>query len=283
MIDIRRVFVTGWAMFRQRFWVLLGMWAVFFAIQIGGSILLGIGALLMGAAGLAGFGSLLEDPAAAAGVGIGMIVVFVLLYSAYIVLVLAQQAALVTLASPLEEPSFGAAISRGFRSALPFFGVVVLLVIGWFALSFLAGALATMGGGSPVGELVRLVLLVPLLVYLGCRLSVLVPVVAVERVFNPIAALRRCWAVTQGKLRSILLALLAFLAVTLVLLGVPFGILLSLVLNDPVGAESTAAALLPLVFFPVLIVYSIFAATYVAALHYEVTGGGAEALEDVFA
>ena len=35
MIDIGRVFSTSFAIFRQRFWLLVGMWLVFFAIQMG--------------------------------------------------------------------------------------------------------------------------------------------------------------------------------------------------------------------------------------------------------
>lgn len=107
MIDIGRVFSTSWAMLRQRFWLLAGMWGVFFAIQLAGLFVLGILMAMVGVAGAAAGGGL-DDPTAMAGLGVGVILLMVLFYGAYLVLVLAQQAAMVTLASPLEQPSSGA-------------------------------------------------------------------------------------------------------------------------------------------------------------------------------
>ena len=122
-MDIGRVFSTSFAMFRQRFWLLLGMWLVFLVIQFAAAIAIFVGVIGMGLAGAAGLAGGLEDPAAFTGLGIGMIAAIVVFYAGYIVILLAQQAAMVTIASPLEEPSFGGAMVRGFRSALPFFAL----------------------------------------------------------------------------------------------------------------------------------------------------------------
>lgn len=287
MIDIGRVFSTGWAMLRGRFWLLAGMWAVFFAIQIAGSFALGIGMVVLGAAGAASIGAGFDDPAALAGMGIGAILFMLLFYAAYIVIALAQQAAMVTLASPLEEPAFGAALARGFKSALPFLAIALLMLLGYVALAAAAGAvvgLAGAAGGSALG-IGLAVLFVPVLVYLGCRFAVLVPVVAVDQVFNPVAALRRSWAVTRGKVVSILLAIIAFIVVTLVVLGAPFLLIFGGVLTGADSAEAGGGLVIlgVLVFIPVLIVYTMFASAFTAALHSEVTAGGAEALGEVFA
>lgn len=290
MIDIGRVFATSWAMLRQRFWLLLGMFAVFFAIQMVGSMVLGIVLAVMGMAGAAAMGTGLEDPSAITGMSIGVIIFMVLFYGAYLVLMLAQQAAMVTLASPLEDGAFGTAMGRGFKSALPFFGITVLLVLGYLAIGALvfgiAGA-AGLGGGTAGGlvGVVLLALFVPVIVYLGCRMAVLIPVVAVDQVFNPIAAIRRCWAVTRGRVLGIFLATLAFAALSLLIIGLPFLLVFGAMsgAEDNPGAAIGAMLLAMLVFIPMMVVYTMFATAYAAALHSEVTGGGSERLEEVFA
>lgn len=290
MIDIGRVFATSWAMLRQRFWLLVGMFAVFFAIQMVGSVVLGIVVALVGVAGAAGIGAGIEDPAAITGMSIGFIIFMALFYGAYLVLVLAQQAAMVVLASPLEEPSFGTALGRGFKSALPFFGITIILVLGYLVLAGLvfglAGAAGFAGGaaGGVVGILM-LVLLAPVMIFLGCRLSVLVPVVAVDQVFNPIAAIRRSWTVTAGRVTGIFLSMLAFGALTLVIIGLPFLLMFGAISGAEDNPEAAIGAMVLafLGFIPLMLAYSAFASAYMASLHSEVTGGGSDALEEVFA
>lgn len=289
-MDIGRVFSTSFAMMRQRFWPLLGMWAVFFVIQVVAMFALIIAIAEMGMAGSAGLSAGLEDPAALAGLGIGMIVFMVAFYAGYIVLVLAQQAALVTLASPLEEPSFGGALSRGFKSALPFLGITVLLLLAYVTL--LAALAAVTGGASLADETaggmvggVLALLFLPVLIYLACRFSVLVGVVAVDQVFNPVTAIRRSWSVTGGKVLSILLTFIGFIAISAVIIGLPFALMFGAAASSEpdsaAGMGAVAASLL--LFFPLIIVYTIFASAFSSALHAVVTGGGAERLEDVFA
>lgn len=270
-------------MLRQRFWLLAGMWAAFLAIQTAGSMVIGIAALAAGAAGAAGLEAGLADPAALAGMGIGMIAVMAVFYGAYFVLLLAQQAAMVTLASPLEPPDFGAALTRGFKSALPFFGLTVLLGLGYAALLLATGAL-----GGAAGAMVSVLLAAvsfPAMVYLACRFAVLIPVVAVDRVFSPLAALRRCWALTRGKAGAIFLALLGLAGLIAALFVVPFVLMIGIVLGAQQGAMIAAGAVIVgvLLFIPLLIVVSLYISAFIAALHSELTGGGAEALEAVFA
>lgn len=288
-MDIGRVFSTSFAMLRQRFWPLLGMWAVFFVIQIVAMFALIIAIAGMGLAGSAGLSAGIDDPSALAGLGIGMIVFMVLFYAGYIVLVLAQQAALVTLASPLEEPSFGGALTRGFKSALPFLGITVLLLLGYVALLMALAAVtggAALAGDSAGGMMGGLLVLLflPVLVYLGCRFSVLVAVVAVDQVFNPFTAIRRSWSVTGGKVLAIFLALLGFLLLSSVILGLPVMLMFGAAsASGPDSVAGAGVALSLLLFFPLIIVYTIFASAFSSALHAVVTGGGAERLEEVFA
>jgi hypothetical protein len=289
MIDIGRVFATSWAMLRQRFWLLLGMFAVFFAIQMVGSMVLGIVLAIMGAAGAVGIGAGLDDPTAITGMGIVFILFMVLFYGAYLVLMLAQQAAMVTLASPLEDASFGTAMGRGFKSALPFFLISLILGLGYVALAvavFAVAGVASLGSstaGGVVGVILFLLFL-PGIVYLGCRFAVLVPVVAVDQVFNPIAAIRRSWAVTRGRVLGIFMAILALGVLTLVVFAIPLGLIFTTAVSgDPGSGLPLLLLLVPFVFLPLFVIYTMFASTFMAALHSEVTGGGSERLEEVFA
>ena len=274
-----RVFATAWAMLRQRFWLLAGMWVAFFAIQTAASMVLGLAGL---AAGTAGFAAGLEDPSAIGGMGIGMIALMVLFYGAYIVILLAQQAAMTVLASPLEEPDFGAAMVRGFRAALPFAAMTLVLGAAYAAMVMAGAALGAAAG--PVGAVLGLMML-PVTVWLGCRFAVLIPVVAVERVYSPLAAIRRCWAVTRGRAGAIFLALLALGALVAALFVVPIVLIFWVVLGAQEGGAIAIGAILVgvLLFIPLLIGVTLYLSTFIAALHSELTQGGAEALEEVFA
>lgn len=289
MIDIGRVFSTSIAMLRQRFWLLLGMLVVFFAIQTAASTVLTVGLVVVGMAGALGLGAGLEDPAALGGLGIGFLVFFALFYAAYVVLLLAQQAAMVALASPLEEPAFGTAMMRGFRSALPFFAISVILLFGYGLLTVaMLAAIGVSAAGGASGGVIAIVLglaSMPLVIFLACRFAVLVPVVAVDQVFNPIAALRRSWSVTRGKVLRILLTLVCFVGASLVMLGVPMALVFAIAYagQDSTAVSVTAVIIGFLLFIPLTIVFAIFTSTFTAALHCEVTGGGAEQLEAVFA
>lgn len=289
-MDIGRVFSISFAMFRQRFWLLLGMWLVFLVIQFAAAIAIFVGVIGMGLAGAAGLAGGLEDPAAFTGLGIGMIAAVVLFYAGYIVILLAQQAAMVTIASPLEEPSFGGAMVRGFRSALPFFALALLMMLGYFILALgimmLLGVSDAVGGsGGRAFAAILPILFLPVIIYLACRFAVLIPVVAVDQVFNPITALRRSWSVTRGKTLAILLALIAFVVVSLVAVGLP--VVLLIAAADAAEGGSGAGAVLAIIggllIIPVMIVYTLFAAAFTASLHSEVTGGGSDRLEEVFA
>ncbi|WP_017665799.1 hypothetical protein [Porphyrobacter sp. AAP82] len=289
MIDIGRVFATSWTMLRQRFWLLLGMFAVFFAIQMVGSVVLGIVIAIMGTAGAVGIGAGLDDPAAVTGMGVVFFLVMMLFYAAYAVLALVQQAAMVTIASPLEEPSFSSAMVRGFKSVLPF--ILISLILGLAYLALGAAVLAVAGvaglGGGTAGSIVGVLLVLlfmPAVVYLGCRLVVLVPVVAVDQVWGPVAAIRRSWAVTEGRVLGIFLAMLALVVLTLVIFGLPFGLVFTTAISaDPASGLPLLILLLPFVLLPLFVIYVMFASTFIAALHSEVTGGGSERLEEVFA
>lgn len=291
MIAVGRVFATSFAMFRQRFWLLVGMWLVFFAVQTAASMVLGVGVAVLGIAGVAGLGAGFDDPAALTAAGAAAMILGLLFYGAYAAILLAQQAAMVVLASPLEQPAFGQALVRGFRSVLPFLGLLVLLILIYVAitlgLGLAAAGLSFAGEGTfDVLAVLLALLLLPVMLYVGCRLAVVIPVVAVDQVANPLAALRRSWGVTRGKVLGVLLVLLGTGALGLVVVGAPIALIFAAAIgsgNDP-GLFAIGGMIIALVLFlPMLLLYSLFVSAVNAALHAELTDGGAERLEEIFA
>jgi hypothetical protein len=292
-LDIGRVFSNTWAMIKQRFWLLVGMWAVFFGIQavyftVAGTFVFG-SAMAFGAVGAG-----LDSPEAVlGGLGIGVILLGAIFYIGYFVILFASQAASAILGSPIESGNFGEALGAGFKSGLTLLGVTVLMVI--LYLIFVAGYSLIFAALSFLGDaagLVGALLFIPVGIYLALRFAVLMPVVAVERVFNPITAIRRTWEVTSGNVLGILLVTIVAIALALVFLGIPFFVIFgaagaaSLSDGDPSAALSAAAIGSMLVgfllFLPLYVVYSIVSVVINSCLHAELTDADQVSLEDTF-
>ncbi|MBS1239991.1 MAG: hypothetical protein H6R45_697 [Proteobacteria bacterium] len=102
------------------------------------------------------------------------------------------------------KPTVGEALRTGLVGLLPYIGVYLLLVIGAFvAVLVLVGIPSALG--LTVLAIVLMVLAVPLLVYVGIKLSLVTPVIAIEKLMNPIAIIRRSWALTKGNSLRLLL------------------------------------------------------------------------------
>lgn len=292
-LEVGRVLSTSWTMIKQRFWLLCAMWLVYLAIQMVYSTVMGgfIGGSML-VFGMAGAG--MDSPEALlGGLGIGVMVVMILFYIGYIVVAFAQQAAMVALGSPIEKPAFGDALSAGLKAGLTLLGVTVLVVGAYLVLivgiALLSLVLSFMGDAGPV--LASLIFL-PAMIYLGLRFVVVVPVVVIEKFFNPIAAVRRSWQITGGKVLGIFLVMLANVAIAVVMLGIPVLIVFGTFgaigagAGDPDPAMAIAAfgtvigALL--LFFPLFLIYSIVSVVINACLHAELTDSETSRLEATF-
>lgn len=291
-VDIGRVFSNSWEMVKQRFWILLGMWALFFAVQmVFSTVFTAVLGGSMFALGAAAGG--LDDPnmLMAGGFGIGFILFTIIFYLGYIVIMLAQQCAMAALASPLDRVAFGDAFRTSFRAGLTFFGVTLLLVIAYFAFALagvLVAALLSMLGDA--GAIIAGILIVPAVIYLVLRLSVIVPVVAVDRTFNPVQAIRRTWQMTGGNVLAILVVSVISLVIALALLGIPIALMFGSLVAIGSGSTDPAAALGAmgsiiggvLLLFPLFIVYSIVSVVINVCLHAEMTDSQTARLEETF-
>jgi len=124
-----------------------------------------------------------------------------------------------------------------------------------------------------LGGIILVVLLIPAMIYLACRFSMIIPVVVVEKVFNPITAINRSWQITAGKVLGILVVLIVFAVIAAIgffLFAMLFGGILD---GGAMGGQPGVASLI--VFFVATLVLSFaFLVTYsalIASLHAEVS------------
>jgi hypothetical protein len=295
-MSVGQVISDTFGMVKGRFGSLLGLWAVYFGITMVLSVVFVIG---IGAAGLAGVASIGESDALAGSnalaVGTGMVVLFVVFYVVYILVAMAQYASMIIMASPLRQTTFGDALGAGWRAAPTLLLLMVVLILGYLAVAIvlsLAGAAASAIGNA--GSAVLVLVLLPVLVWLGCRLAPLLAVVAVDGVRNPFTAIARSWRLTRGYALTIFLASLAFMVILLLVCGVALlpsiGLLRSMA--DPAGFSSVEAAAQPalgamlLFFLGILVVSVLFNLCYcafMAVIHGTLAGAAGEETAEAFA
>jgi len=169
----------------------------------------------------------------------------------YIVPMLILQAvgtlAILTLCTDRTRPTVGEAIRQGFAGFLPYLATTLML---GFGLGIAGGLLLGIAAATRSGVVIGLVIAVVIVaaIYLSLRFALVTPAIAVERLRNPVAAMQRSWALTEGNAGRILLFLflifLVFLVVTAVVSAVS-GAAVALV----AGAEAVkiASALLSVV------------------------------------
>jgi hypothetical protein len=124
------------------------------------------------------------------------------------------------------RPTVGQALVIGAKTFLPYVAAQILQAL---AIAFAAIVLIGIGGATGVSAVAVIMTLAALVLaaYLFTRLSVAIPVIALDRVFNPLAALARSWRLTRGnswRLLAFYLLLFVVLIVLAMVLGFGFGL-----------------------------------------------------------
>lgn len=222
------------------------------------------------------------SPAAViAGAGFGLILFYIVIYGVSF----AQQVALCRMCSDRHEPSIGGAIRAGVKSVPTLFGVAILLLIAAVAAMLVVSlAIAAVAAGS---DSPGLAFVMGLLVLIGCvwlfaRLSMVLPVVAIDDVRNPITAISRAWQLTRGHT----LRLVLVYALMLVVMGVLLVVFSALTLGS--FNPGTVPSIGNMVGFGTLmLVFGLTVGLYfmalVAAIHSQLAGASTSAVEDTFA
>ena len=141
----------------------------------------------------------------------------------FIIIVVAQAVgmmAMLALLTDRSRPTVGEAIGVGFKSFLPYIGVQILIAIGAAIFIGIVAVVAGATGSAALAVILGLVAFV-VFVYAMIKLSIVIPVIVIERVMNPIAALIRSWKLTKGNSFRLLLFY--------VLLAIAFGIVYFLI------------------------------------------------------
>jgi hypothetical protein len=187
--------------------------------------------------------------------------------------------ALLTLLNDNARPTVGEAIRAGVIGLLPYIGTQLLMILG---LGIPLGGLAALAGVSGSTGLVAIVVLVALvaLLYVLIKTSLISPVIAIEKRYNPLAVLARSWSLTRGNsLRLFLFYLLLGIAyfVIAMLVGGILGLVIAMM-----GTGTAATVANGVVSGLLAAAVSILMVGLLAAIHRQLAGPGAESTAKTF-
>ncbi|MFM5949294.1 MAG: hypothetical protein ACKOPM_08690 [Novosphingobium sp.] len=173
----------------------------------------------------------------------------------------------------------GEALREGLSSMLPYLGTQLIFGL---AMALVFAVVVGIGAGSGmVGVAVLLGLIAAIgLIYVSLRLAMILPVIAIERVRNPIAVFKRSWDLTEGNAGRILLfMLLLFVAfiVAAIVVGIVTGVIAGLF--GGTRAVELAGAATSSILGAGFTVYVIAA---VAAMHRRLSGGSQDQHAETF-
>ena len=152
-----------------------------------------------------------------------------------------------------DRPMLNSALSQVFRRFWTLFGAILLLIAlfvgGWIVASVAIGIIGAVTGG--VG-LILFLALIPLMIWIGIKLTPLVPVAMLEE-SGVVASVQRSWNLVTGAWWSV------FGTLFLVgLLNIPVGILVGL-LPGALGVFVSAIAYAALFAFQSIVFYFLYA------------------------
>ena len=186
--------------------------------------------------------------------------------------------ALLALLRDASRPTVGEAMKTGAVGFLPYLLAYLLLALGLgLAGAVLIGGLAAVSTAlAALGGLIFAVMAV----YAMVKFSLVEPVVAIDKVMNPFAVLKRSWAFTKGssvKLFFFYLLLIVVYVVIAAILGAIFGLVSAALGTGAVslGIQAILSGLLGAVAATVRV-------AVLAAVHRQLAGPSAERVSETF-
>lgn len=186
--------------------------------------------------------------------------------------------ALLALLRDHNRPTVGEAIKIGLVGLLPAIGAYVVLVLGLGLVATALAMIAGVAGSAAIGLLVGIVIAV-LVVYVLVKVSLSGPVIAIEKVYNPLRILARSWQLTKGNSFRLFLFYLLLFITYIVIAAVASGVVAALLLAVGSPVAVTVNAVLSAVISA--IVYLVFVAV-LAAVHRQLSGPSAAAVSETF-
>lgn len=186
--------------------------------------------------------------------------------------------AILALLSNRDRPSVGEAIKRGV-SAAPFYFAAQLLtaLLAGVIIGVPLGISVAVGSGMVAALLVPFLMLIAL--YIFVKFALLAPVMAIEGLRNPIAALRRSWQLTKGNsFRIVLFLVLLFLTIGIIALLFSLAMGLVFALFDDTVANIGNAIVAGLV----NTLFAVIGLLVLASVHQQLAGPSGEQLAATF-
>ena len=192
--------------------------------------------------------------------------------------------AMLALLTDRTRPTVGEAIGSAARALPSVIGAALLFLVGYMlAMGIFAMLAAALGAVTGLGALaaISVLLLIASVVYTMVKLSLILPVIVIDNVHNPMAALVRSWRLTKGNSMRLLLFYLllgiAYLVIVMVIGMVSMALValiagqgkVSLLIGGLVSGIIGAAA-------------SALFAAILAAIHRQLAGPSPEAIGATF-
>ena len=149
------------------------------------------------------------------------------LFLAYLFATFVGTLAIMALIGKRHRPTVGEAIGAAMKALIPY--VIASLILGLFAglLIVLAGGIGGVTGSTAIAAALIFVAII-FLMFVTFRVILLGPVMMVEGIMNPIAALTRSWNLVKGNTRRVFLFIL-MLGVALVVVSLVLGLIFGLI------------------------------------------------------
>ncbi len=197
----------------------------------------------------------------------------------YLVFGLVQAAGVLGLLALLTDrsrPTVGEALAFGGKALIPY---IIALILQFLAMTLVPILLIALGAAINPGIAALLGIVgIVLMIYIWVKFLLLSPVIAIERVMNPIKALARSWRLTKGNSLR-LFALYMLLIIAVLVLSLVAGLVFALfgVLGETVGllAAAIGGGLISMGYTTVML-------AVLAAVHRQLSGGSAEAARETF-
>lgn len=187
--------------------------------------------------------------------------------------------AIMALFTDRTRPTVREAIGQGVTALLPYLGALLLVGFGFGLVIGIVSALAAATGSKAFAGIV-IIILVMFYLYTMFRMVLLAPVIVVERIRNPVEAMRRSWALSHGNVGRIALFLMLVIVAFLILMAIVLavvGVILALTMGGT-GAK-TIAAMFSSALGAVLTVYLM---AILAAIHRQLAGPSNETVIRTF-
>jgi membrane-anchored glycerophosphoryl diester phosphodiesterase (GDPDase) len=184
--------------------------------------------------------------------------------------------ALLALLRDTSRPTVGEALKAGLTGLLPAIGFYLIVGAGAVVVALVVVALTAASPG--IGVIVALVCVV-VAIYLMIKLCLVLPIIAIDKVSNPISAISRSWQLTKGNsLRLFLFFVLLFLVYLVI------SMVVGMIVAAVVLAAGTSTALLVngIVSGILGAGLTVVLVAVIAAIHRQLSGPSAAAVSETF-